>query len=60
MQDCAKHAWEDYQFSQAGAVAYQNLYNNSNGENYIAHLMYQTIVLSVQGSLQVGQISGER
>lgn len=42
IQDCAKHAWEDYQFSQAAGVAYQNLYNNSNGENSIApslHLM---------------------
>ena len=30
MQDCAKHDWSTYQFSQAVSVAYQNLYNNTN------------------------------
>ncbi|CAI8015649.1 Endoglycoceramidase [Geodia barretti] len=30
-EDCAKHAWADYQFAEASSAAYQNLYNNSNG-----------------------------
>ena len=32
VQDCAKHGWAEYQLTEASSAAYQNLYNNSNGE----------------------------
>lgn len=31
VQDCAKHSWATYHTTQAVGVAYQNLYNNTNG-----------------------------
>ena len=30
-QDCAKHNWATYSIAEATGVAYQNLYNNTNG-----------------------------
>lgn len=30
-EDCAKHNWASYQLTEAVGVAYQNLYNNTNG-----------------------------
>eukprot|EP00794_Sanderia_malayensis_P015069 gene15069-16624_t len=30
-EDCRKHAWGDYYFTQASAAAFQNFYNNTDG-----------------------------
>ncbi len=30
-EDCAKHAWGDYYFTEASAAAFQNFYNNTDG-----------------------------
>ena len=30
-EDCNKHDWGDYYFSEAAAAAFQNLYNNTDG-----------------------------
>lgn len=30
-EDCAKHLWGDYYFTEASAAAFQNLYNNTDG-----------------------------